>query len=236
MALTAVDRAILQRCLAHESGAWNDFVDRFLGLVYHVIHYTAYLRSNPVSPELVEDIAQEILTQIAATDYALLRQFRGKSSLATYLTVIARRICFRELVKRIGMRKAIPTDMQIKIPDGKHKEGVEGDDDEAPKAQPGIESLEQVQRLIRKLPGREREIVRLFYLEGRTYEEISIELNIEVKLIGPILKRARKLLRKFESNSQGKKKSKKKDIGEKKTPIAKDDGEKKTETEKKTES
>jgi RNA polymerase sigma-70 factor (ECF subfamily) len=134
------------------------------------------------------------------------------------------------------MRKAIPTDMQIKIPDGKHKEGVEGDDDEAPKAQPGIESLEQVQRLIRKLPGREREIVRLFYLEGRTYEEISIELNIEVKLIGPILKRARKLLRKFESNSQGKKKSKKKDIGEKKTPIAKDDGEKKTETEKKTES
>jgi RNA polymerase sigma-70 factor (ECF subfamily) len=102
VALTAVDRAILQRCLAHESGAWNDFVDRFLGLVYHVIHYTAYLRSNPVSPELVEDIAQEILTQIAATDYALLRQFRGKSSLATYLTVIARRICFRELVKRIG--------------------------------------------------------------------------------------------------------------------------------------
>ena len=65
VALTAVDRSILQRCLTHEPGSWNDFIDRFLGLIYHVVHYTAHLRSNPVSAELVEDIAQEILTQIS---------------------------------------------------------------------------------------------------------------------------------------------------------------------------
>src|SRR5436189_134396 len=95
VALTAVDRSIVQRCLAHESGSWNDLVDRFLGLIYHVIHYTSHLRSSPLKPAMVEDIAQEILTEIAANDYALLRAFRGKSSLATYLTVIARRICVR---------------------------------------------------------------------------------------------------------------------------------------------
>ena len=109
MALTVVDRSILQRLLQHDSGAWNDFVDRFLGLVYHTIHYSAHLRSNPLTPELVEDIAQEVLTQIAANDYALLRQFRAKSSLATYLTVIARRISVRELVKRVGTtRRSLP--------------------------------------------------------------------------------------------------------------------------------
>jgi len=213
VALTAVDRSILQGCLAHEPGAWNDFVDRFVGLLYHVVHYTAHLRSNPVTAEQVEDIAQEILTQIAANDYGLLRQFRGKSSLATYLTVIARRICFIELAKRIGApRKPLPKDFQPRAhpPKAPEPEAV-ADEEEAPQARAGIESLERVQKLIRKLPGREREVVRLFYLEGRTYEEISIELNLPVKTIGPILKRARKLLRQYENRLDGAVKSPKSD-------------------------
>lgn len=205
MALTPVDRSILQRCLAHDTGAWNDFVDRFLGLVYHVIHYTSHLRSNPVTPELVEDIAQEVLTQVAANDYALLRAFRGKSSLATYLTVLARRICIRELAKKGGTpRRPLPTEFQLKIPEANYEAPPLDADDEAPQVRPGIESLDQVQKLLRKLPTREREVVRLFYLEGRTYEEISIELNLSVKSIGPILKQARKLLRKFEDITEKK--------------------------------
>ena len=32
MALTPRDRDLLRRCLHHEPGAWNDFVDRFLQL------------------------------------------------------------------------------------------------------------------------------------------------------------------------------------------------------------
>lgn len=200
MALTAVDRTILQRLLAHESGSWNNFVDRFLGLVYHTIHYTAHLRSNPLTPEMVEDIAQEILTQLAANDYALIRQFRSKSSLATYLTVICRRICVRELVKRLGTtRKPLPSDYKI---GHEHAPKEVAADEEPPSgARIGLEQLDNVQKLLRKLPSREREVVRLFYLEGRQYEEISIELNIPVKEIGPILKAARKLLRTMESRT-----------------------------------
>ena len=83
MPLTSVDRALLQRCLQHDTGAWNDFVDRYLGLIYHVIHYTAHLRSHPLGPEEVEDIAQEILLQIVANDYAVLRQSRWNRSLSS---------------------------------------------------------------------------------------------------------------------------------------------------------
>src|SRR5438132_4853596 len=108
VALTAVDRALLHRCLHHDPGAWNDFVDRFLGLIYHVVHHTAYLRSTPLPPEDIEDVAAEILLQIVANDYAILRQFRGQSSLATYLTVIARRICVHELARRAAAREMQP--------------------------------------------------------------------------------------------------------------------------------
>src|SRR5205809_7327012 len=97
VALTAQDRNLLRRCLNHEPASWNDFVDRYLGLIYHVINHASHLRSVPLRPEDVEDLAAEVLLQIVATDYAVLRQFRHESSLATYLTVIARRICVQEL-------------------------------------------------------------------------------------------------------------------------------------------
>lgn len=184
MALTDKDRLLLERCLQHKPGAWNDFVDRFLGAIYHVIHVTSHLRSTPLSPEDVEDMAAEILLQIVAQDYRVLREFRRQSSLFTYLTVIARRICVNELAKRQRPDTARGGDKTAPEPEARPKAGAAG-----------LESLEEVARLLRQLPARERNVVRMFYLEGRTYEEISTELNIPVNSIGPILARARRQLR-----------------------------------------
>ncbi len=184
MALTPLDRDLLKRCLHHEAGAWNDFVDRYLGLVYHVIHHTAHLRSVPLQPEDVEDLAAEILLQIVARDYQVLREFRGKSSLATYLTVVARRICIHELSRRAAARE-VQTEAE---PEESHQPGM------------GLEMLEEVAKLLKKLPARERQVVRLHYLEGRTYEEIATELNMPINSIGPILSRARKKLRQGVNN------------------------------------
>src|SRR5476651_92699 len=107
MAITEIDRDLLKRCLAQQSGSWNDFVDRFLGLIYHAIHYTAHLRSAKISPEDVEDIAAEVLVQIVQDEFKVLRLFQKKSSLSTYLTVIARRICVHELTRRQTVRESI---------------------------------------------------------------------------------------------------------------------------------
>jgi RNA polymerase sigma-70 factor (ECF subfamily) len=186
VALTPVDRALLQRCLNRQSGAWKDFVDRFIGLIYHTIHHTAHLRSFPLRPEDTEDLAAEILLQIVAKDYSVLRQFQGNSSLATYLAVIARRICVHELAQRAAAREVQP-------PNGEAARTEPEDTGSRPEM--GLERLEEVQKLLAKLPSRERQVVRLYYLEGRTYEEIAIELNIKVNSIGPILSRARKMLR-----------------------------------------
>lgn len=184
--LTPVDRDLLRRCLNKDPGSWNDFVDRYLSLIYHVIGYTAHLRSVRLSPEDVEDIAAEVLLKIVANNFRMLREFRGESSLATYLTVVARRVCVQELVRRQQRKEAV----------------ARGDDrvpvaelEEEPAAQKGVESLEEVEKLLKRLSGREREIVRLYYFEGRTYEEISTETDVPVNTIGSILSRARKKLR-----------------------------------------
>jgi RNA polymerase sigma-70 factor (ECF subfamily) len=201
VALTNLDRDLLRRCLEHKPGAWNDFVDRFLGLIYHVIHHTAHLRSTPLKAEDTEDLAAEVLLQLVANDYAALRQFRGNASLATYLTVIARRICVHELARRGAAREVQPAG---EVP-------LDTVEEEERPAAGGLERLEEVEKLLSKLPSREREVVRLHYIEGRTYEEISTELNIPVNTIGPILSRARKKLRK--ENTKGTTPAPRRDVG-----------------------
>src|SRR5262249_52618389 len=178
VALTNLDRDLLKRCLAHQPGAWNDFVDRYVGLIYHVIHHTAHQRSTPLKAEDTEDLAAEVLLKIVENDYAVLRQFRLQCSLATYLTVIARRICVQELARRGAAREVQPPPADMH--EAEDHRPVHG----------GLERLEEVEKLLGKLPSREREVVRLHYIEGRTYEEISTELNIPVNSIGPILSNA----------------------------------------------
>lgn len=187
MALTAQDRNLLKRCLNHESGSWNDFVDRYLGLVYHVIQHTAHLRSHFLHPEETEDIAAEVMRELAANDYALLRQFRGNSSLGTYLTVVGRRICVTELANRATAHE----------PHGDNHIQEHAETERVPrtKGEGGLEALEEVGKLLKKLPARERTVVQLYFIEGRSYEEISTQLNIPINNIGAILSRARKMLR-----------------------------------------
>ena len=193
MALTPRDRDLLRRCLHHESGSWNDFVDRFLGLVYHVIQHTADQRSVPLTPEDSEDIAAQILLQIIDNDYAVLRQFRGNSSLATYLTVVARRTCVNELARRSPVKDAAPVRTN-------NSQADEPEDKEPPPGK-SIETLDEVSRLLKKLPEKDRLVVKLYFLEGRSYEDISKELDIPMNSIGPILNRARKKMREDVANA-----------------------------------
>ncbi len=185
MALTPLDRTLIQRCLNHDPGAWNDFVDRYLGLIYHVVHHTAHLRSVPLRPEDVEDLAAEVLLRIVSGDYHVLRQFQGRSSLASYLTVIVRRICVHELARMAAASQLRRPGEPEKVAQAETRRDVE----------PGLDILEEVHQLLIRLPRRAREIVRLFYLEGRSYEEISTKLHVPVNSIGPILSRAKQMLR-----------------------------------------
>ena len=182
---TALDRKLLKGCLNRAPGSWNDFVDRYLSLIYHVIGYTAHVRSVRLRPEETEDVAAEVLLKIVSKDFKVLREFRGTASLATYLTVIARRICVAELARRAKARKT-GSGGEIRLPE------PESDD---PAAHQWLESQEEVEKLLRRLSGKDREIVRLYWLEGRTYEEISAEVDMPVNSIGSILSRARAKLR-----------------------------------------
>ncbi|MBX6315256.1 MAG: RNA polymerase sigma factor [Isosphaeraceae bacterium] len=184
MPLREIDRQLIERCVRHEPGAWNDFVDRYLGLIYHVIHHVSHARSVVLTPDEIEDIAAEILLGVVDDDYRVLRQFKGASSLPTYLTVIARRTCIKEIVKRHREAEL----GHITAP--RALAGDEGSDETEP-----IASAEEVERMLQDLPEREAEVVRLYHLKYLNYRQIGKQLGIPENSVGPILARARKKLR-----------------------------------------
>lgn len=182
MALADIDRQLLQRCLARQQRAWEDFVDRFLGLVVHVVNHAAHSRSIAVSAHDLEDLVADVFAAIVAEDFAVLRRFRGQSSLATYLTVVARRVVVKELLKR----RIVPYHADGEI------ENVE-DGGEVPEER--LANREEVQRLLSELHGAEADIVRLYHLEYKSYHEISRQMGIPENTIGPTLTRARAKMR-----------------------------------------
>jgi RNA polymerase sigma-70 factor (ECF subfamily) len=67
--------------------------------------------------------------------------------------------------------------------------------DHSQPAEERIESHEEVERLLGELQGQERDIVRMYHLEGKSYHEIGESLKIGKNTIGPILSRARAKMR-----------------------------------------
>jgi RNA polymerase sigma-70 factor (ECF subfamily) len=183
--LSEIDRNLLQQCLARTPRSWEDFADRFLGLVVHVIHHTAQSRSIRLTPEDREDLAADVFLTILDGDFAVLRHFRGESSLATYLTVIARRVVVRRLLERKSAASLHESADEVPATA----------DHSAAATQQRITDRDQVEQLMQGLNGAEAEVVRLYHLEGKSYQEISQQIGIPVNSIGPTLSRARAKMR-----------------------------------------
>jgi RNA polymerase sigma-70 factor, ECF subfamily len=189
--LRDIDRKLIDRCLRKESGAWNNFVDRYMGLIYHVIQYAAYARSRQLSVEDVEDIAAEILLKIVDNDYAVLKRFKGISSLPTYLTVISRRTCVKQLIKRQREEELGHTNAHRAFTD----DGASGEIE-------AILTSGEVERMLEDLSEREAEVVRLYHLKFLNYRQIGKQLGIPENSVGPILAKARKKLRESAEKQQ----------------------------------
>jgi RNA polymerase sigma-70 factor, ECF subfamily len=151
-----------------------------------VVNHTFKSRSLPLSQTDLEDYSSDVFLAILADDMAVLRRFRGQSSLATYLTVIARRVVVRELLHK-----------RNEAPRTEHRDVGHVADQNGQHAEERLESREQVERLLEELEGSEAEVVRLYHLDGKSYDEISQQTGMPAGSIGPTLTRARAKLRRI---------------------------------------
>ncbi|GHT16854.1 hypothetical protein FACS1894189_1600 [Planctomycetales bacterium] len=100
MSITNLDRELLARCLSKQNRAWEDFVDRFLGLVLHVIDHTASKREIRLRLEDRNTLCEYVFAALGHDQFRLLRNFKERSSLTTYLSILVRRIVVRMLLNQ----------------------------------------------------------------------------------------------------------------------------------------
>ena len=184
------DRALVARLLDGEAVAWEQFVDNYAGsLRARIIDVTRSFR--PVCDQgLIDDVLAEVFAALLHNDQAALRAYSGRSSLLTYLSVIATRCALRgfaapqefvqaELVESVSHHTEQPVEQLMRI-----------------------EQNQKVVSLIEKLPSKQRSIVQLYHLHDKSYTEISQELGIPLGSVGVTLKRAEEKLRLLLANHE----------------------------------
>ena len=179
-----MDRALIEECLTGDADAWNTFVRRFGRLIRAVITKTAQRRGWPISDADRDDITAEVFAQLVYRDAASLRQFAGRSTLTTYLTVIARRVAVRAMLRQNAYPKTLPQNTSL----AEQK-------DRAITPQQQISQQEEIEQYLKNLSKEEQVLLRMHDLEGHSYSEISSATGIPVNSIGPRLSKARKSIR-----------------------------------------
>jgi RNA polymerase sigma-70 factor, ECF subfamily len=183
VALSNLDRELLRDCLVKAPQAWENLSDRFLGLVVHIVNHSAGARGVHMPPELRDDLVADVFVSWIDRDFAILRRFRGQSSLATYLAVVSRRVVLRRL-------------SQLRLPQSQQSiEALKLDPTDPETNSYTREEFEQLSGSIDKLSQNEAQAVRMFHLDGKSYSEIGSHIGMPENSVGPFLSRAREKIR-----------------------------------------
>ncbi len=132
-----------------------------------------------------EDMTQDILLRI----WKGLPGYHGEASLSTWIYTISRNACLSEL-KRRSLR---PT---VSLSDPMIEESI----DTLPSLQstdPAGGAEMDVNAMLDQLPAKYRQVITLFYLEQKAYEEVATMLGMPLGTIKTLLFRARKELLKI---------------------------------------
>jgi RNA polymerase sigma-70 factor (ECF subfamily) len=140
-----------------------------------------------------EDLADEALVRVHAAlhegEGRVLRSFRGRSRLGTFLAVVARRVAIRLLEQRRP-----PAERARREPVERAEAAAAPDPSPLERAS-DQERAAIVRRALAALPPRDALALRLFYQGGMAHKEIGAILKVPVTSVGQILARAREKLR-----------------------------------------
>ena len=144
-------------------------VDRYQDKVFHLALSLARDRT------LAEDMTQDIFIRI----WKGLPGYDGRASLSTWIYTVSRHTCLTEL-KRRASRPAVSLEDSV-------LEGLAAPEDELEAG-----AAMDIRAMLRPLPQRYRQVITLFYLEQKSYEEVAEMMAIPMGTVKTFLHRAKK--------------------------------------------
>jgi RNA polymerase sigma-70 factor, ECF subfamily len=178
---------LVQRLVSGCDVSWREFVCQYAAVLRSRVQRVAVACGAASDSQSVDDCVAEVFGALLSNDHAALRAYAGRSSLVTYLCVIAARVTIRSALAQKHTTSVANIESQFDIQDQRAADPIQ-------------HAMSEEQRLrlretINGLPPKQRDLVAMFYLQGKSYREISQKLSMPVGSIGPSLKRAEEKLR-----------------------------------------
>ncbi len=171
--LTGMEQEI-RACLDQQQ--YREAFDRLLPEFQNKVFRLAYAMLGEAAA--AEDMAQDVFVRI----WKALPGYRGQSSLSTWIYAITRNACLSAL-RKAGVRREVSME----------KPGVARDVEERGLVTKSGASID-VLRYLSQLPEKHQQVLRLYYLEEKSYEEVARLLEWPMGTVKVYLHRARKEL------------------------------------------
>ncbi len=173
---------LIERCIRREQGAWIEFINRFSGLV----HYSARerLRRNGFifNNEDLQDIVQDVFVEI--WEKARLIEIRDRDKIKAWLSIFGQTRALNYMRRK--RERLLGEDELFK------EENLASKDVGAARA----ELVEELEKAIEEFPPREKIILKLNIIHGKTHKEVADFMNIPINTVSTIISRRKKFLRK----------------------------------------
>jgi RNA polymerase sigma-70 factor (ECF subfamily) len=189
------DRSLVDGCVNRDLKSWTELIKRYSPLIAISAKRRLARYGVRVPSHDIEDITQEVFSAIWEGDK--LSEIRNKDDISHWLAIVSGNKAVSYLRKK-GLE--IPFDA---LP-------ISGEADETaiaellpfsrndPSAKAGeSEYLKAIERAIRRLPDKERLVIKLNLFHGKRYQDIAEILHLPVGTVSCCIKRAKEKIRIF---------------------------------------
>jgi len=179
------EAALLERCKQGDTAAWDILIHRYEKSVYKFAY--SLCRNH----EEAGDIAGQVFLRL----YQNLHTFRNEASFTSWLFRIVRNT-YLDLCVRPTHRGHLSLDASPNN-DGEPSAGRDILD---PSPTPEVQCMEKetaqlLAKAIHHLPAYQRQVLRMYHSEGKSYEEIAEATGLSIGTVKSRLNRARNMLR-----------------------------------------
>lgn len=189
MTAHAQEAELVRRCLAGDDAAWDRLLRDYTPGALAAIRMALRQKGHGHDPALEDEVLADAFEELARDGAHVLASFRGESSLATFISVVAGRRAFRALRDRLRHGKAVDRkgeqDRAAPRP---------GEPDPAEQVLAG-ERASLIVEAIAELGPQDQLLLTLYYLDQRSYKEIAAATGLAATGVGTKIARARARLK-----------------------------------------
>jgi RNA polymerase sigma-70 factor (ECF subfamily) len=187
------DRYLIEACLKKDLAAWGSLVNKYSALVYVAVENRLKKYSIPALNQDIEDIRQNIFSDIWKNDK--LSRITNRDDISYWIAILSGNAAvehFRSAeARRIQNTVPILREMYDKDMNEIFQSGIPGPNDELARA----ETEDKMNSAIESLPGREKVMLKLNLIHGKKYHEISELMGVPAGTVSSYIKRAKEKIR-----------------------------------------